>query len=183
MQGCRPRRPGRCLGLVRAWGRVRPHARRYAARLRSPWPSCRCGPTLAAGAARGTCPAPLRSTPPASRRETRRHFVPSRSLLGRSRRSAPLRGRWCHRSGPRTALRCRRPACKRSPHSLRACSCRVREEEHAARQALRSPRQTPRPAGRRAWQGAALGRAACARTLAACYASAVRRGAVGGHPR
>ena len=44
--------------------------------------------------------APLRSTPSASRRETRRHFVPSRSLLGRSRRSAPLRGRWCHRSGP-----------------------------------------------------------------------------------
>lgn len=45
-----------------------------------------------------------------------------------------------------------------------------------ARQALRSPRQTPRPAGRRAWQGAALGRAACVRTLAACCASAVRRG-------
>ena len=49
--------------------------------------------------------APLRSTPSASRRETRRHFVPSRSLLGRSRRSAPLRGRWCRR----------RSACKRSP--------------------------------------------------------------------
>lgn len=25
MQGCRSRRPGRCPGLARAWGRVRPH--------------------------------------------------------------------------------------------------------------------------------------------------------------
>lgn len=45
-------------------------------------------------------PAPLRSTPSASGRETRRHFVPSRSLLGRSRRSAPLPSsrvrRTCH---------------------------------------------------------------------------------------
>lgn len=45
-------------------------------------------------------PAPLRSTPSASSRETRRHFVPSRSLLGRSRRSAPLPSsrvrRTCH---------------------------------------------------------------------------------------
>jgi hypothetical protein len=81
----------------------------------------------------GCYPAPLRSTPSASSRETRRHFVPSRSLLGRSRRSAPLRGRWCHRSGPRTALRCVVPACKRSPQSLRAChaACEKKSTRHA----------------------------------------------------
>jgi len=83
----------------------------------------------------GCYPAPLLSTPSASSRETRRHFVPSRSLLGRSRRSAPpasrrsaarrrMRGRWCHRSGPGTALRCRPPVCKRPPQSLRAWSSR-----------------------------------------------------------
>ena len=126
MQGCRPCRHGRCPGLARAWGRVRPHARRYrgsltlspgrvssvrsASVLRSPLALSAVPAWLAMSS-----PAPLRSTPSASRRETRRHFVPSRSLLGRSRRSAPLRGRWCHRSGPGTALRCVVPACKRSP--------------------------------------------------------------------
>ena len=74
--------------VLRERGAVRPHARRYRGSLAlSPVPAW-----LAM-----SYPAPLRSTPSASRRETRRHFVPSRSLLGRSRRSAPLRGRWCHR--------------------------------------------------------------------------------------
>ena len=142
MQGCRPRRPGRCPDPARAWGRVRPHARRYRGSLAYPWPrvvgAVLVGPTLAASVSvrlspdyaatrarlavrvaglvssvlsyphpprqrscHGGCyAAPLRSTPSASSRETRRHFVPSRSLLGRSRRSAPLRGRRCHRSGP-----------------------------------------------------------------------------------
>ena len=128
----------------------------------------------------GCYPAPLRSTPSASSRETRRHFVPSRSLLGRSRRSAPLRGRWCHRSGPGTALRCRPPACKRPPQSLRAChaACERKSTRHAKPSAPRLRARLDAGLGKvRRWAAplvlAPLGRGC---------ASAVRRGAVGGRP-
>jgi hypothetical protein len=93
MQGCRPR-PGRGLRHGRAWGRVRPHARGYAARWHIPGRlvvvAFLGGPTLAASVSvrlspdyaatrarlavcprsrrgwRCPTPSPLRSTPSAS---------------------------------------------------------------------------------------------------------------------
>ena len=112
--------------------------------------------------------APLRSTPSASSRETRRHFVPSRSLLGRSRRSAPLRGRWFHRSGPGTALRCRPPACKRPPQSLRAChaACERKSTRHAKPSAPRLRSQMP---------DAVLVNCGCIRLLTASFSCSGRK--------
>ena len=79
------------VGAVLPWSVLR-SASRFSPVLRSP---LRGSLALSPGPAWSVMPyaAPLRSTPSASRRETRRHFVPSRSLLGRSRRSAPLRAR------------------------------------------------------------------------------------------
>ena len=77
MQGWRPRRPGRCPGLARAWGGTSPRSPLRGS-LAYPWPrvvgAVVVGPTLAAGAARGTCPASWRGwrCPPRPRSAPRR---------------------------------------------------------------------------------------------------------------
>ena len=131
------------------------------------------GPTLAAIAARSRYPASRRGwrCPPRPRslhavrgpqeaRRRRRHA----SCLGRSRRCArcvvgsaiaPARDRAFAALSPRATVI--PPRCDAG-----TVRCLLADSRHTLRQHLRSPRQTPRPAERRAWQGAALGRAACA---------------------
>ena len=170
MQGCRPRRPGRCLGLVRAWGRVRPHARRYAARLRYPRSGV-VGDVLPVSRS-----APRRPRPAGRRAVTSfRHApclaapgVPLRCVVGDA--TAPGRGRPSAVVLPRASV-------------LPSRSGLVMPR---ARGRARGPPSPPLPDSAPGWTPglarSALGRAACARTLAACCASAVRRGAVGGRP-
>jgi len=193
MQGCRPRRPGRCPGLARAWGRVRPHARRYRGSLAYPWPcvvgAVLVGPTLAAGAARGMSPVPAWSVMPYPHPPRQRschggcypgpaplHAVRVQQGDAPSLRSVTLpawplpafrSAAWSVvpplRAGDGPPLPLSRVQASSPVATGLSCRVLVLEDSdgHAARQALRS--QTPRPAGRRAWQCAALGRAACAR--------------------